>query len=400
VRILVWSPNYAPELIGIPPLVTEAAEWLAGRGHVVHVVTALPNYPERRIRPGYAGALWRRERLGDVDVTRSWLRVRPNESFLDKVLYELTFMTFSAPHVLRRLRSADVVLCVVPSLLAAGAASAAIAALQARARLVLWVQDLVVRASAAVDAASLARSSMRIAERIERAAWRAADGVVVCSPGFVEHVTAAGAPLERVSVVLNWAPVDTVEPAPLPPSSGPTRFLYSGNLGYTQGFDTLLEAASLAGPAVELKIAGAGNAAEDVRHAARGLPNVSVQPPVAREAFGALLASAHAHVVIQRAAAAGANLPSKIGSYLASGRAIVASAPGGTPAAELLRRSGAAVLVDAESPSALAEAMLDLHSHPELLTELGDAGREFAVAELSPTRQLARLERALTGRHG
>ena len=48
-RILVWSPNYAPELAGIPPLVTEACGWLAARGHVVDVVTALPNYPHRQI---------------------------------------------------------------------------------------------------------------------------------------------------------------------------------------------------------------------------------------------------------------------------------------------------------------------------------------------------------------
>ena len=51
-RHLIWSPNYAPELIGIPPLVTDAAEWLVGRGHEVDVITAFPNYPERRIRPG------------------------------------------------------------------------------------------------------------------------------------------------------------------------------------------------------------------------------------------------------------------------------------------------------------------------------------------------------------
>ena len=42
-RILIWSPNYAPELIGIPPLVTSAAEWLAARGHKIDVVTALSN---------------------------------------------------------------------------------------------------------------------------------------------------------------------------------------------------------------------------------------------------------------------------------------------------------------------------------------------------------------------
>ena len=87
-RILVWSPNYSPELTGIPPLVTDACRWLAVRGHEVEVVTALPNYPQRRIYPAYRRNLWRTEVLDGVRVHRSWIRVRPGESFVDKVLYE------------------------------------------------------------------------------------------------------------------------------------------------------------------------------------------------------------------------------------------------------------------------------------------------------------------------
>jgi colanic acid biosynthesis glycosyl transferase WcaI len=395
-KILVWSPNYAPELIGIPPLVTDAAEWLARRGHDVDVVTAFPNYPERRIRPEYRRVLWRRERRGEVDVVRSWLRVRPNESFVDKVIYELTFAAFSLPHVLRRIRGADVLLCVVPSLLAARAAAALIPMLRARTRLVLWIQDLVVQASASVEAGPLARSSMRLAARLEGGAWRGADKIAVCSPGFGAGPIAAGVPPDDVVVVLNWAPVNSIVPGPLPAQGGATRFLYSGNLGYTQGFDTLFEAARAAGPSIEVEIVGAGNAAEEVSRRADEVSNVSFRPPVPREDFPALLASAHAHLVVQRRTAAGANLPSKIASYLASGRAILGSLALDTPAADLLRQSGGAVLVDAESPQALAEAMLRLHDRPELLRKLGGAGRAFAVAELSPDAQLLRLERALT----
>jgi hypothetical protein len=76
-RILLWSPNYAPELTGIPPLVTDAAEWLAARGHAVDVVTAMPNYPSRRIDPAYRGVLWLSERRVDVGVHRA-LAGRPD----------------------------------------------------------------------------------------------------------------------------------------------------------------------------------------------------------------------------------------------------------------------------------------------------------------------------------
>ncbi len=122
-RILIWSPNYAPELTGIPPLVTDAAEYLADRGHEVEIVTAFPNYPERTIHEGYRGSIWRSERRGKVDVHRSWLRVKPGERFADKILYEASFTALSLPRVIRRARRADVLVCVVPSLLAAAASA-------------------------------------------------------------------------------------------------------------------------------------------------------------------------------------------------------------------------------------------------------------------------------------
>ncbi|MEM6352717.1 MAG: glycosyltransferase WbuB, partial [Cyanobacteria bacterium P01_D01_bin.14] len=56
-RILVYSYNYHPEPIGIAPLMTELAEGLVARGHEVRVVTAMPNYPERKIYPDYRGKL-------------------------------------------------------------------------------------------------------------------------------------------------------------------------------------------------------------------------------------------------------------------------------------------------------------------------------------------------------
>ena len=109
-----------PELIGIPPLVTEAAEWLAGRGHPVDVVTALPNYPERRIFPATAAVSGGARPRTACGFNRSWLRVRPDETVRDKALYEASFAAVSAPLALARIRRADVLVCVVPTLLTAG----------------------------------------------------------------------------------------------------------------------------------------------------------------------------------------------------------------------------------------------------------------------------------------
>lgn len=383
-RILFWSPNYAPELLGIPPLVTSAAEWLAGRGHEVHVITAVPNYPERVIRPGYRGSIYHSAVENGVHVHRSWLRVRPAETFIDKALYEASFTLVSLPRVVRRLRRVDTLVCLVPSL----AAAAAAALLPVDGRRVLWVQDLVSSATQSVDGAR----GLAFTRRLEALAARRSDRIVVCSPGFGDHLATLGVPRERIATVYNW--VDTTEIRPGPSRlNGSIRFLYAGNLGYTQAFETLLQAARSAG--VQLEIVGDGNAAAHVRRAAG--TDVTVRGPVARAEYPVLLASADAHVVVQRRAAAGANLPSKIASYLASGRPIVASLDLDTPAAGLLRESGAALLVEPEQPAVLAQAMRRLRDEPELRAELGRNGRAFAEKHLGREPALAALEGEFLG---
>jgi colanic acid biosynthesis glycosyl transferase WcaI len=398
-RILVWSPNYAPELTGIPPLVTDACEWLAARGHSVDVVTAMPNYPQRRIVDDYRGALWRSEHNAGVSLHRSWLRVRPEETFLDKALYELSFAACSLPRVARRMSSSDVLLCVVPSLLSAAAAAAIRALLPAsqRPRLVLWVQDLVLSGALTLDGlGARSRQALSAAGRLERAAARAADRIVVCSPEFRRYFAARGVQPGSIETIYNWVDVDWIEPAP-PTLRARTRFLYAGNLGYSQGFETLVDGAIGAGPGVELEIVGDGNAAAEVHRLAARSDLVHVRPPVPRDEFPRMLASADVHVVIQRGVSAGANFPSKIASYLASGRPVVASIGAGTAAAELLRASGGALVVPPDSARDLARAMRTLSGDPELRAELGRNGRRYAVEHLAKRPVLERLEQELIG---
>lgn len=390
-RVLIWSPNYAPELTGIPPLVTDVAEWLVGRGHDVDVVTPMPNYPERRIYDGYTGRLRLSERRNGVSVHRSWLRVRPQERFRDKVLYELTASGFALPSVLRRYRSAEGVLCIVPTLMAGVAATA----LPRRPRTVLWIQDRVTLGAAALGLGPNRLRLLRGIAALEKAAVARANRVVVCSPGFRDDFVANGSDGSKIDVVYNWADLDWIRMTKAAPRNDRLRILYAGNLGYSQGFETIIEAARLAGPRVFVEIVGEGNAARSVERQAAAVTNVRVRPPVRREEFPALLAAQDAHLVVQRRVSAGANLPSKIATYLASGRPVVASIDPNTPAAQLLRESGAAVLVEPESPVELAVALIRLHEDSHLTEKLGARARAFAEARLGKESALERLEQIL-----
>ena len=92
--------------------------------------------------------------------------------------------------------------------------------------------------------------------------------------------------------MLNW--VDTNWTTPVEPSGASlvTQVLYSGNLGYTQGFETAIEAMRLLPDEVELQLVGDGNASKHVRRLVENVPRVHVRPPVAEAEFPALLGGA------------------------------------------------------------------------------------------------------------
>src|SRR5207247_3598820 len=224
-------------------------------------------------------------------------------------------------------------------------------------RLVLWVQDLVLSAGPSIGVGAGASRILSAARRAERAAVRAAHAVVVCSPGFRDYLVEGGADPRRIHTIYNWADVDRIAPSARNANGGPVRFLDAGNLGDTQGFETLVDAARLGSDGLSVEMVGAGNAADTVQRLTADVPNIMVRAPVDRRDYPALLASADVQLVLQRRISAGANLPSKIATSMASGRPVLASIDEATPAADVLRESGGAVLVEPEAPAALAAGM-------------------------------------------
>jgi colanic acid biosynthesis glycosyl transferase WcaI len=264
--------------------------------------------------------------------------------------------------------------------------------------LVVWVQDLVLRAATSVVGGSrLAAGAVKAAGALERAALASADRVIACSPEFGTYIVACGADPEKLTILPNWVDTEAIRPREINGRSGRTRFLYAGNIGYTQGLETLLEAAKLAEDAAEVRIVGDGNQAEMIRRLSAAIDNVEVTGLVPNKEFPDLLASADVDVLLQRRIGAGANLPSKLGTYLASGKPILAAVDPGTEAARVLERSRGAILVPPESPGDLAAAMERLDSDPELRENLGRSGREFAEQSLSKTRLLPEFESAVLG---
>jgi glycosyltransferase involved in cell wall biosynthesis len=187
-------------------------------------------------------------------------------------------------------------------------------------------------------------------------------------------------PEARGKVVRLGPAVDTdrFRPLPAPAGDGPLRILYAGTIGLAQGVGTLIEAARIAGPEVELHIAGDGAEAADLRDRLRANPaaNVRLLGAVPHERVPGLYGDVDAAAVLlrDRPIFEGA-LPTKLLEAMAAGRPVLLSARGESE--RLVEDAEAGLVVPPGDAAALADAMRRLHSARSALGALGAAGRSY-----------------------
>jgi colanic acid biosynthesis glycosyl transferase WcaI len=397
-KILIYGINYAPELTGIGKYTGEMAEWLAGRGNEVRVVTAPPYYPRWRVSDGYSAMLYRRERLRGVHVTRTPLWVPERPSGVTRVLHLASFAASSLPVMLAQaLWQPDVVVAVEPPLFCAPAALV-IAAL-AGGRAWLHVQDFEV--DAAFELGILRSRGLQGAVRaVERWFLKRFDRVSTISGRMLAGLDGKGVAGDRRVFFPNW--VDTRRIFPTAAQNpfrhelriGPREIvaLYSGNMGQKQGLEMLVGSARmLTGRGlVRFVLCGQGAAYEGLRRDARGLPNVLWIPLQPEERLNDLLNLADIHLLPQREDAADLVMPSKLTGIMASGRPVVASAKQGTEVWSVLEGRGIAVRPG--DPGAFASAIVELARDPVLREHLGAEARRYAVDHLDKEKVLAAFE--------
>jgi glycosyltransferase involved in cell wall biosynthesis len=387
-HVLIVTHYFPPE-IGAPQarLSALAATWAAD-GDDVTVLTGMPNHPTGVLPPSYRRAVRRRERVDGYRVVRTWLYATPNEGMARKTLGHLSFMVSSVLLGWRASGPADVVVVSSPTFFSI--LSGWLLARLKRARFVVEIRDL--WPAIFVELGVLTnRRVIGMLERLELAAYAAADQVVVVSEGFRADLVRRGVPPEKVHTIRNG--VDLGRFASVPGSSadraglrarlgaGPDDclVLYAGTHGISQALPAIADAAAqLDGRAIRFAFVGDG--ADKKRLQRRvdelGLRNVVLLPGVPSAEMPALLAAADICLVPLRNVPLFASfIPSKMFEYLAAGKAVVGSVTG--EAAQILAEAGA-VVVPPEDSGSLAAAIAALAADPQLRAVIGQTGRAFA----------------------
>lgn len=399
-KITLLSLYYWPEPAGIAPLAAALAEGLAARGHEVSVVTGFPNYPARRVAQEYRGRLFARERIRGVRVFRTWVHVSSERNGILKILNHASFTASCVAGILSAGRP-DLIATFSPPLTLAVPAMAASWAWGVPH--VFCVQDLLPEAAVTLG---LLKNSRLIAamERLELAAYRNASRVVVISDGFRRNLLGKGVSEGKIDLVYNWVDTDRVRPSPRENGwrhalglNGDPVVLYSGNMGFSQGLDRVVDAAALlARERVKFVFVGDGTQRERLEARVRETcaTNARILPIVPQERWPEALAAADLLLVSQKGNVLDINLPSKIPSYLAAGRPMIAAVNPHGDAARIARECGGAVWVPPEDPAALAAAVRCLLADPVRREAMSRAARAYAERHFRQGPAVERYEAA------
>lgn len=394
-RVLIIGMYYSPDVTGNAPYSTALAEKLAARGDEVTVVAGLPHYPAWRIARGTSRSLLHRETIRGVTVIRAAHYVPTTQSAIKRVLYEGTFGLTGLLATLRLPRP-DAILGIVPTL--SGGVLARLTGERLSVPYGLLFQNLVGPGAGQLGIAG-GTTVARATTAAEAWATRGARAIGVVTEAFTPYLVSVGVPERNIAHVPNWT---RLKPPELTMVETRSRFgwtdgrqvvLHAGNMGRMQGLEQVVEVARAAGARgipVRFVLSGDGHQAAAIRAAAQDLSNMSFLGMQPGGIHASMLATADVLLVSERATQIDLSLPSKLTSYFAAGRPIVAAVALGGVSAREVERSGAGLVVPAGDPERLLEALARLRTETALVAELSAAGPAYAEANTSAAACLAR----------
>jgi len=401
VRVTMICLNYPPEPTGIAVYSGGLAHGLAERGVDVRVVTGLPHYPQWRavdgFGPGETTELTTPKR-GSVTVARQKHPVPAEPRLVNRLWMELVF---GIKAVRARWGRPDVVVMISPALFSSLLAS--LRAVIMGRPLVIWVQDIY--SLGVSETGHAGTGAGRLLGMVERWLLRRADAVVTIHERFKSFVVRElGVDPERVTVIRNWSHVETG--AALNRSANRSRLnwpdkttvvLHAGNMGAKQGLENVVEASRLAaeqGNDLLFVLMGDGNQ-RPLLEAAAGNDCLRIIDPLPSEDFLGALQAADSLLVNERAGLTEMAVPSKLTSYFATGRPVIAATDAASVTAQEVSLSGGGILVDADEPALLVGAALKLRENPALAAELGKNGQAFRESTLTASASLDAFYRLL-----
>lgn len=395
-RILLLTLVFAPDGVSTAVLMTELALELQRLGHDVTVLTTTPHYnldeearARQPMRRHWGGLLYESE----IEGIRVWHAKIPAKGSRvgARLLDYLRFHLISTVAGLLKAGKFDIVLAPSPPLTIG--VSAWVLSATRRVPFVYNVQEIYPDVAVSLGVLKSQRT-IRALERLESFVYRRARTVTVISEWFKRRLLEKGVPEKKLVVIPNFVDTGFVEPGPKHNEFAVRQNLqdkfvvqYAGNIGLTQGFETVLEAARLLVDLPDLRflIVGDGARREWLESELRKepLPSLVLLPYQPRSVVPQIYATSDVCLVPLKRGTAQETFPSKIYTIMAAGRPVIASADDDSELAWVVCAARCGWTTPPDDPLRLAQAIREAYVQRDRLPEMGQSGRQYVLAHHS-----------------
>ena len=398
-KILVITQYFWPENFRINDLVAE----LENRGHVVTILTGVPNYPDGIVFPEFREAEDKFSTYNQCRVVRVPVITRGQDNSLRLILNFLSFAFMASTVGVYKLRadSFDVVFVYEPSPVTVGLPAVVIKRIK-KVPVVFWVLDLWPETLEAVGFLK-SKFLLGVVGKFVSYLYKHSDLILGQSKAFCSGIRRYCSGDKDVHYFPSWAEdmflsEEHIVVDGIPEDSDAFKVVFAGNIGEAQDFSAILDAAELLKKShkkIHFYILGSGRMFEWVKNEIgyRGLCDMffllgrhplETMPSFYRRA-DVLLVSLKPSKVFSM------TIPGKVQTYMMSGKPIIG----------MLDGEGARVIVEAQSGltcragdgASLADNVIKLAAlDGNELAMLGNNSREYAEREFNREKLITKLE--------
>lgn len=393
-KILVVCQHYWPE----PYYLSDVCEELVRRGHAVHVVTDVPNYPMGYIYDDYKNGKNREQLHNGVKISRTFTIGRRKGDWFRLFNY-YSYSISSTLYVNKLPGDYDVVFTNQTSPVMMTEAASSYSRKWGK-KCVMYCMDLW-PASLVAGGMKTWNPIYKFFGKVSNRLYNRADQILITSQMFREYLEKNHKiPSEKIVYFPQYA-ASQFENLPQIEGKETIDFVFAGNVGKAQSLETLLNAVKILdmpeyeGKSLKWHIVGDGSRLENLKKQAAclGLSNVIFHGRKPSEEMPEYYAMADAMLVLLTADPyISRTLPGKVQTYMAAGKPVLAAADGETP--RVLENAECGYASKAEDPQQFAEIVKKFLENKER-ARLGINAKNYYKNNFAREQFMQRLENIL-----
>ena len=397
VKLVFVNRYFFPDTSATSQILSDAAFYLAERGHTVHVLTSRLAYDDDKVYPG-------REMVHGVTVHRILTTRFGRASLPGRAIDYLTFYISVFIKLLLLLRRDDIVVAKTdPPMVSIPVAWAAAFR---KATHINWLQDLFPEVALALGMKPPGWITAVLSALRDQSLISARRNIVI-GESMRLRLLKLGLFSDRIAIVPNWSDGQQIQPwqddtHPLRDEWGlEGKFIvgYSGNLGRAHEIETLAAAmeATRDDEGLCFLMIGGGALMTELRTRAQqaGWQHCVFKPYQPRDLLPLTLTLPDVHLTILLPEMEGLIVPSKLFGVLAAGKpSLFVGNPAGE-VSQLLQEADAGLVIKTGDSANLCEAINSMREDPSHCLEMGRNARQLFDSRFSASRSMARLEEAI-----